>query len=154
MNCEWRPRRWEEYDLHSNPGVSCTLCAHRGLKKVIDEISSSADVSAILQVGKMYYSQYIRVCTFAPLSNSTHLVCRLTWSTQSEPVRVEHQYPPIMLLPGLIQWMIWSMIPWWWGLLNTMLMPKRNVDLHLFPQIFAHLYCSGPYPRWVSLWSD
>ena len=40
----------------------------RELKSVIDEVSSSADDSALLQVGKMYYSQYIKACTFVPLS--------------------------------------------------------------------------------------
>ena len=32
--------------------------------------------------------------------------------TQSEQIRVEHQYPPIMhLVPRLIRWQIWLMIP-------------------------------------------
>lgn len=36
----------------------------RGLKTVVEEISSCADDSALLVVGKMYYDHYIRACTF------------------------------------------------------------------------------------------
>lgn len=46
----------------------------RGLETVIYEISSSADDSALLQDGKMYFD--IRPCTFAPLS--IHLMCQVT----------------------------------------------------------------------------
>jgi len=36
----------------------------RGLKNVVQEISSCIDDSALLNVGKMYYDHYIRACTF------------------------------------------------------------------------------------------
>jgi hypothetical protein len=39
----------------------------RGLKTVVYEITSSANDSALLEVGQMYYNHYIRACTFASL---------------------------------------------------------------------------------------
>lgn len=39
----------------------------RGLKTVIEEISSSIGDAALLKIGKMYFDHYIRACTFPSL---------------------------------------------------------------------------------------
>jgi len=40
----------------------------QGLKHIVKEISSCADDSALLDVGRVYYDDYIRACTFPMLN--------------------------------------------------------------------------------------
>lgn len=65
-----------------------------GLKHVVEEISSCADESAVLAVGRMYYHHYIWACAY-PLNLLVQ--CHLTYN-QFEPVRLPHQHLPITLL--------------------------------------------------------
>jgi hypothetical protein len=43
------------------------VSSDRGLKTVVEEISSHSDDSSLLEVGKMYYDHYIRACTLESL---------------------------------------------------------------------------------------
>jgi len=47
---------------------SSPLPTEQGLKHIVKEISSCADDSALLDVGRVYYDDYIRACTFPMLN--------------------------------------------------------------------------------------
>jgi hypothetical protein len=70
---------------------------NQGLKNIVEEITSCADDSALLDVGKIYFDHFIRACTFSNLCSAYDLglMCSPVRANRSPiPTPSNHESPP------------------------------------------------------------
>ena len=128
---------------------------NQGLKNTAKEISSCTDDSTLLDVGRIYYDQFIRACTFPNLG----LTCDLDLTRS--PVRANRS--PIPTPPNH------ASRPSFYTFADTMndtlvetpqshAEAKKHVGLVVFSlsrnSHSSHPSWSGSYPRWISLRRD